>query len=108
MPNLLIKVDFEQELKRIREEVKQIANDSVEERTKFATMALTRVTPVDTGYARSRWTYKYKKDEEGNVIGVIDNDAPYIGILNTGWSKQAPSFFIEKTLAVVGELDAPV
>jgi flagellin-like hook-associated protein FlgL len=108
MPNLNIKVDFQEELQRIREEVKQIANDSVTERTQFATTALARVTPIDTGYARSRWTYSYKKDEQGNVIGLINNDADYIGILNTGWSKQAPRFFIEKTLAAIGELDGPV
>jgi flagellin-like hook-associated protein FlgL len=108
MPNLNIRVDFQEELQRIREEVKTISNNSVEERTAFAANALTRVTPIDTGYARSRWTYRYKKDEEGNLIGLIDNDAPYIGILNTGWSKQAPRFFIEKTLAAIGELDSPV
>lgn len=108
MVDLTIRVDFEEELQRIREEVKKIANNSVQERTIFATSALIRVTPVDTGYARSRWEYSFKEDENGNVVGIINNDAPYIGVLNTGWSKQAPKFFIEKTLAAIGNLERPV
>jgi len=108
MPNLNVKVDFQSELLKLKEEVKQIANDSVIDRTAFATEALARVTPVDTGYARSRWTHSIEKDYNDNLVGIIDNDAPYIGILNKGHSRQAPSLFIEKTLIAIGELEDPV
>jgi len=102
------KVDFKSELEKLKEEVKQIADDSVVERTAFATEALTRVTPIDTGYARSRWSYKFDNSEKGNTIGIIDNDASYIGLLNQGNSNQAPAYFIEKTLISIGELEDPV
>lgn len=108
MPNLNVKVDFQNELQKLRKEVKEIANDSVIDRTAFATEALARVTPVDTGYARSRWTHNVEEDINGNMVGIIDNDAPYIGILNQGHSQQAPSLFIEKTLIAIGELEDPV
>lgn len=72
-------------------------------------------TPIDTGFARSRWEYneevKFKitfnlsnkfllkfTDKEYTVT----NDAPYIVYLNRGSSKQAPSFFIERTLISQG------
>lgn len=108
MPNLKVVVDFGNELEKLQEEVKQIANDNLVERTAFATEALARVTPVKTGFARSRWKYSFEEDTEGNLIGNIDNDAPYIGKLNAGWSKQAPPFFIEQVLITIGELSAPV
>lgn len=50
---------------------------------------LQAATPVDTGYAQSRWKHD----------GVsITNDAPYIEELNAGHSKQAPAYFIEQTV----------
>lgn len=50
---------------------------------------LQEATPVDTGYAESRWRHDGTK---------ITNDADYIDDLNKGTSKQAPSYFIEKTV----------
>lgn len=46
-------------------------------------------TPVDTGNARDNW----KTDGK-----TISNEVDYIDHLNAGSSKQAPAFFIEKTL----------
>jgi hypothetical protein len=108
MLNLKVVVDFKGELDRLSKEVDKIKNNSVAERTQFATEALARVTPVKSGYARSRWSYTLTTDEKGNVVGNIDNDAPYIGKLNAGWSTQAPPFFIEQVLIAIGELSAPV
>lgn len=51
--------------------------------------ALQTATPVDTGYAESRWRV------EGSAIV---NDADYIDDLNKGHSEQAPAYFIEETL----------
>lgn len=54
---------------------------------------LRAATPVDTGYARSRWVVA----ELGDQIDVL-NDAPYIMRLNDGWSKQQAAGFIERCI----------
>jgi len=105
--NVKIRVDYEKEIDRIKKEAVKIANGSVQERTKFATEALRSVTPVDTGYAASRWQYEMKTIN-GETVGDITNDTPYLIYLNKGSSKQAPPFFIEQTLLTIGELSAPV
>jgi hypothetical protein len=46
-------------------------------------------TPVDTGYAKNHWQFT---DNE------IRNETEYISELNEGSSKQAPAYFIEKTV----------
>lgn len=107
MSNINLRVNFSKELARIKKEVKKNINDSIEERTAFATESLARVTPIDTGYARSRWEYQIV-EVNGERVGVINNDAPYIEQLNRGSSKQAPAYFIEQTLVAIGELSAPV
>ena len=105
--SISVKVNFDKEIKRIQKEAATIAEASIEERTNFTTEALRSVTPVDTGYAASRWKYKMITIN-GELVGKIDNDAPYIGILNIGYSKQAPPFFIEQVLLTIGEVSAPV
>jgi hypothetical protein len=69
-------------------------------------------TPIDTGFARSQWTLKntsaplgvtYYTSRSTPLFGlnrtyVFSNNAPYIDVLNTGWSQQAPAFFIESTI----------
>lgn len=55
---------------------------------------LSRATPVDTGFAKSSW--RFEKNE-------IVNKAPYIEDLNAGSSKQAPSFFVERTCLAHGK-----
>ena len=51
--------------------------------------ALRKVTPVDTGKARDGWT---------TTATGLANPVKYIDRLNQGSSKQAPSFFIQRTL----------
>ena len=106
MIKMNISVDFEAELQRIRDEVRKIENRTIVERTQFATESLKRVTPRKTGYAASRWKYDLEIDQNGVIIGTIDNDAPYIQYLNQGSSRQAPAYFIERTLIAIGEIDA--
>lgn len=74
-------------------------------------------TPVDTGHARANWVPSVNTPHSGEVqddsahdAGVAavlawvlgggplyeGNSAPYIRRLNEGWSKQAPSLFIER------------
>lgn len=52
-------------------------------------------TPVDTGKAKAGWYYKN---------GAIQNDVDYIDKLNAGSSKQAPAYFVEKTLLQHGAI----
>lgn len=51
------------------------------------------VTPVDTGEAMRGWNTAVI---DGKVY--INNDVPHIAILNEGHSKQAPAYFVERTL----------
>jgi len=85
---------------------------------------LTEDTPVDTGWARSNWVAKLgrpstttvgspgsvnpdsstqalleiSKFQSGKGPINITNNVPYIGRLNKGSSKQAPSGFVEKAV----------
>jgi hypothetical protein len=71
-----------------------------------ATEAFERIwdrTPVDTGYARSRW--QMVKTSAG--LGyVISNDAPYIVRLEYGYSQQAPQGMVRITGAEWPEIVA--
>ena len=95
-------VNFEQEMKRVREEVERLANMEIEERIDFATETLKVVTPVDTGKARRGWRNEIRKDYDGFVDGEIINEVEYIEYLNNGHSKQAPKYFIEQVLMTIG------
>jgi hypothetical protein len=78
---------------RIRQELEQAF---LALKTEFARRLLAKLraaTPVDTGYARSRWVAV----ELGAHIDVL-NDAPYIMVLNDGHSKQAAAGFIERCI----------
>jgi len=46
-------------------------------------------TPVDTGYAKSRW--RKRRDS-------ISNDADYIEALEDGWSNQAPKGMVKPAI----------
>lgn len=54
-------------------------------------------TPIDTGYARSRWIAQRPRFTLQNGQ-KINNDCGYMTILNDGHSKQAPALFIEGVL----------
>jgi hypothetical protein len=58
---------------------------------------LKEATPVDTGFAQSRW----HRVEVGQVTNII-NDSEYIEYLNQGSSKQAPAYFIESVALKYG------
>lgn len=88
-------VDFEAEIRRAQAEAEQIAEDDVNAKIDYAVRLLRNLTPVDTGYARSRWKSTKYVFRPG---GEITNDADYIVYLNQGSSKQAPAYFIERVL----------
>jgi hypothetical protein len=108
-----IKVDGKSLVSRIGRVIKSIADPTGRTIAEDLLAALKANTPVDTGYARSRWTLsdaepynvKYKVGYTGLVgefVYTISNDAPYMVYLNRGWSKQAPPFFIESTILSYG------
>lgn len=101
-----------------------VMRDEVDEKNESITKQLLKdmvaATPVDTGYARSRWAYNsndgfgYKITYSPSIIKrifssstpyklfpveyVLTNDADYIIYLNRGHSKQAAPFFIENVI----------
>jgi len=80
--------DFPDLSKKIKKGLKDIADDVHTE--------IKNVTPVDTGYAKSRW-----KKQTGTNSSVINNDAPYISELEKGRSKQAPDGMIKPVMAKI-------
>jgi len=82
MITVKMKGDLQKEVDaRMKAEKLKILNTAVER--------LKEATPVDTGFAESRWSHDGKH---------ITNDAEYIDRLNSGSSEQAPAYFIEETL----------
>jgi hypothetical protein len=59
---------------------------------------LKEVTPIDTGLARASWKVSPIVEDAVNIT----NDVPYIEQLNSGSSKQAPAYFIEKVALKYG------
>jgi hypothetical protein len=82
----MIKIKNNLNLKKEINEQTNLAKDII---IKKLIKDLKEETPVDTGAARDGWKYTGKS---------IVNEIPYIDDLNKGTSKQAPSYFIEKTL----------
>jgi hypothetical protein len=74
-------------------ELRSFADRAVAEQLSRKTASLVSelrdATPVDTGRARDGW---YASG------GAICNDVEYVDDLNRGTSRQAPPYFIEKTL----------
>lgn len=56
-----------------------------------------QLTPVDTGYAKSRW--KFTPTEVLGAPNIITNDAPYIIYLENGHSSQAPNGMVKVAMA---------
>lgn len=95
-------VNFRQEMERIEQEVLALSNKEIEIKIDYATEQLRRVTPVDTGEARSGWSNQKSKELDGSSSGVIKNPVEHIVYLNNGHSQQAPQYFIEQVLLTVG------
>jgi len=56
------------------------------------------ITPIRTGYARSQWRKTIGSYRIGDTGVIVENRAPYIGILDRGSSRQAPSGIITPVL----------
>lgn len=120
------------EASRIRRWAAQEISRNISQQTRAVALhVLTGVvmrTPVDTGRARGNWNTAIggpsgrvdmnARDPAGAgsvargaaVIAthrefqqiVLDNNLPYIGRLNDGWSKQAPRMYVEQVIAGLG------
>jgi len=73
----------------LKKEIEEKANIIAKNKLNKIVSDLKEATPVDTGFARDHW----KLDKNS-----ISNTTEYIQYLNQGTSKQAPEYFIEKTL----------
>jgi hypothetical protein len=84
-----LKISGTEQLKRDID--KLMADANIEKRSIVDNVVknLKAATPVDTGFARDSW-----KVSEGGIV----NDAAYIAELNAGTSKQAPAYFVERTI----------
>jgi len=94
-------VNFEEELRRIEQEVLRQGKLEVNERIDYATQQLKIVTPVDTGEAREGWK-NHKSKLNFKDAGTISNEVEHIVHLNQGHSQQAPTYFIEQVLSTIG------
>jgi hypothetical protein len=90
---------IEQELKRIQIEIDNAGRNAIPAVAHKLVKELHAATPKLTGHASNSWEVVL----EGNKA-VIKNDVEYIGALNHGHSKQAPEFFIEKTILASNEV----
>lgn len=84
--------------KKLKLEGEKLTKEQARKQVASMQKDLRDATPVDTGYARSRW----KTTEVGEVF-LVENDAPYIQYLNAGTSKQAPSHFVEGVALKYGQ-----
>ena len=87
--SLSIKVNTKAAMREIEIEAEREVEKQVPKRKNELIEALRNATPIDTGEARAGW-HQTKKG--------ITNDVEHIDKLNEGTSKQAPPYFIERTL----------
>ena len=110
-----ITVDFRRMRAKIARAVEEVSDFSGEMAAKRLMQAMILATPIRTGFARSQWTYEKKPNPAASfnisttsAFGLVEsrytisNYAPYIIYLNRGSSRQAPAFFIEKTIMEQG------
>jgi hypothetical protein len=96
----MLKIKIEGDLRKIVD--RELNNQINIEIPKIATVvsnALTQATPKDTGEASQGWTVVYNLPENSFSL---DNQVEHIGVLNTGHSKQAPAYFIERVVLNFG------
>lgn len=60
-------------------------------------------TPRDTGRAQDGWEFSF---DDSSSRATISNEVPYIGILENGWSDQAPNGFVRITLEEIPDIVA--
>lgn len=86
--NESVLADIQNDIDKVIQEVGKEALKRVKERT-----------PVDTGYAQSRW--ELSVDDNGFTL---ENDADYISYLEAGWSNQAPAGMLGITMVEIPDI----
>jgi predicted neutral ceramidase superfamily lipid hydrolase len=92
---------IEETFRKLKADVEIVQSAAFKKVSARVLTALKEATPVDTGLARDSWKIE-------NVAGKmsITNDQAYVEDLNKGSSKQAPAFFVEKTLLSDNDIKA--
>lgn len=87
----MIRVRYD--LKAVKRKLLEVQEKIVQQKREEAIEKLKASTPVDTGEARDGWHL-----ENGAAVNSVE----HIANLNSGSSRQAPAYFIEKTLLLNG------
>ena len=91
--------------RKMQEALAREANPKVARNTEALYREIKATTPVDTGFAQSRWRLVRVASFFGKLARYrLENDASYINQLNLGSSRKAPARFIEQVSARYGRL----
>jgi hypothetical protein len=88
--------NFNKELVQIKNRIRESSKKEIKKECDSLLTELIEATPIDTGFAKSQWKLVESKDSK--YFFEFHNAAPYIQYLNMGTSKQAPKYFIERTV----------
>jgi hypothetical protein len=111
---------FAERMRKQAADVEPALDETLRKVALVANQTLIMATPVDTGRARANWQVSIDAPVESETVDtnaqgaiernkgtiasyrggalIIQNNVPYIGALNDGWSAQAPAGFVEKAL----------
>lgn len=85
-----------------RKTIRQLSSEIGRDFAQYAaelTANLRSETPKQSGTAQRGWRNKYKGDITTNQkVAIALNDVPYIGVLDTGTSRQAPRGIVTPAL----------
>ena len=93
------RIDIAKVRRELASKIKVLQDKQLETTAPLLIEELISNTPIDTGKARASWSL----DKGADGIYRVKNSAPYIGALNAGSSKQAPSHFIESIAMKYGK-----
>lgn len=88
------------EARKTMRELSTEINTDLSKFVKDYVSTLKTTTPIRTGRARNGWqnTFQRKSIGKGGTIPIAKNDVPYIGVLDDGSSRQAPTGIVEPAL----------
>lgn len=86
-----------------RKTIRELSTEINTDLSKFVKdyiVTLKQTTPIRTGRARNGWNNIFKKSSigKGGNIPIAQNNVPYIGVLDDGSSRQAPTGIVEPAL----------
>lgn len=112
--------NFARRIRKAAADVEPAVDDTLRKVALVANQTVIMATPVDTGRARANWqvsvdapiTEQVESTDANGALQrnvqvirdyrsgpiILQNNVPYIGRLNDGWSAQAPAGFVERAL----------